>query len=154
MPMPSAIENATVPTEELRRYEELQRMALDCGRHGETDDLSRMIDAGMPVELRDEKGNSLLMLAAYNQNPDTTRMLLKRGANPDARNDRGQTPLGGVAFKGYVDLIELLLEHGADINADNGGGKTPMLFAAMFGRFKALRFLKRRGGKFWTSQSA
>jgi len=73
------------------------------------------------------------MLASYNGQAETTRMLLEHGANVDRRNTRGQTPLGGVAFKGYGEIVRLLPDYGADIDADKGGGMTPLMFAAMFG---------------------
>lgn len=143
----------TASKEELDRYQELQEMAIQCARSGESEVLESMIKAGMPVNLCDEKGNSLLMLATYNQHLDTSRMLLENGADTELRNDRGQTPLGGVAFKGYIALAELLLEYGADVNADNGGGKAPLMFATMFGRFKMRKLLKLRGAKMWTPKS-
>ena len=85
------------------------------------------------------------MLASYNGNVETTRMLLEHGVEVDRRNDRGQTPLGGVAFKGYEEIVAPLLEHGADIDADNGGGMTPLMFAAMFGRSKVVAQLQAHG---------
>ena len=130
---------------EERRYAELQQMALDLAREGDTASLAAMLRHALPVNLADGKGNSLLMLASYNGNLDTARMLLERGAAVDGRNDRGQTPLGGVAFKGYEEIVTLLLDHGADIDADNGGGMTPLMFAAMFGRGKVVERLKARG---------
>lgn len=51
------------------------------------------------------------MLATYNGQLETSRMLLENGAEVDRRNDRGQTPLGGVAFKGYTEVAQLLLDH-------------------------------------------
>jgi hypothetical protein len=94
---------------------------------------------------RDARGNTLLMLASYNGNAETARMLLEHGAAADRRNDRGQTPLGGVAFRGYEQIVTLLLEHGADIDADNGGGMTPLMYAAMFGRARVAAQLQARG---------
>jgi uncharacterized protein len=134
----------TTPDEEAR-YTELQLLALDHARHGETASLAAMLDHGLPVNLADAKGQTLLMLASYNGHLDTTRLLLVRGADVDRRNDRGQTPLGGVAFKGYVEIVALLLEHGAHIDADNGGGMTPIMFAAMFGRTKVVEQLRAHG---------
>jgi hypothetical protein len=130
---------------EEHRYAELQQMAFDFARNGETELLVEMIQHGLPVNLADAKGNSLLMLASYNGNLETARALLQAGADADRRNDRGQTPLGGAAFKGYEEIVTLLLENGADIDADNGGGMTPLMFAAMFGRTKAVELLKRQG---------
>jgi ankyrin repeat protein len=135
----------TITEVEERRYVELQQMALDFAREGETEPLAAMLLHGLPPNLADAKGNSLLMLASYNGNLETGRMLLEYGAEVDSRNDRGQTPLGGVAFKGYEEIVTLLLEYGAAIDADNGGGMTPLMFAAMFGRSKVVEKLKSRG---------
>src|SRR5271170_141326 len=111
----------TITTEsEEKRYAELQYLALGFARNGQTKHLASMLQAGLPVNLSDAKGNSLLMLASYHGEIETTRMLLEHGADADRRNDRGQTPLGGAAFKGFEEIVELLLAHGANIDADNG----------------------------------
>ena len=134
----------TLTAQEEYRYAELQAMALDAARQGEADLLVHMLDAGMPVELHDEKGNSLLMLAAYHGHEDLVGELLRRGAHPDARNDRGQTPLAGVAFKGHAGIARLLLEGGAAPTADQGGGRTPAMFAALFGHQEIVALLESR----------
>jgi hypothetical protein len=135
----------TVTETEEQRYAELQRMALDFARKGETQWLRDMVDHGLPVDLADEKGNTLLMLASYNGNVETTQMLLDRWADVDRNNHHGQTPLGGAAFKGYTEIVDLLLEYGAEIDADNGAGMTPIMFAAMFGRERVVEQLKAHG---------
>ena len=64
---PSALTQSnpmTVTAQEEQRYTELQAMALEAARHGDLDALEPMLRAGMPANLRDEKGNTLLMLAA------------------------------------------------------------------------------------------
>ncbi len=104
----------TIVTEaEEKRYAELQQMAFGFARNGETESLVEMIHHGLPVNLADAKGNSLVMLASYNGNLETTRALLMSGADSNRRNDRGQTPLAGAAFKGYGEIVTLLLEHNA-----------------------------------------
>jgi len=130
-------------TEELQRFAELQEIALNAARTGDVDMLMPMLDAGLFVDLQDEKGNSLLMLASYHGHPELVAQLLERGASPDLRNDRHQTALGGVAFKGHLDIARMLLDAGADPAADQGGGKTPAMFAAMFGHREILSLLER-----------
>ena len=137
-------EPALTPAEE-QRYAELQLMALDFARNGETDTLVSMLRSGLAPNLADHKGNTLLMLAAYHGQLATAQALLDYGAEVDRPNDHGQTPLGGVAFKGDLALAELLLAHGADIEADNGMGMTPLMFAAMFGRHEMVELLRHRG---------
>lgn len=131
--------------EEEARYRDFQLLAFNRARCGETDALGGMLRQGLPVNLRDRRGNSLLLLASYHGHLETARMLLKAGADVDLRNAKGQTPLGGVAFKGHLKLAELLLWHGADIHADNGGGLTPVMFASMFGPTEMVALLERHG---------
>jgi uncharacterized protein len=134
-----------VSEKEEQRYAELQNLALDAARVGDTELLASMIQAGMPVNLQDLKGNTLLMLATYHGNVGTVTFLLEHKAEPDRRNLRNQTPLGGVAFKGYAEIAALLLDHGADLNADQGGGTTPLMLASLFGRTEMERLLQQRG---------
>lgn len=135
----------SLTAEEEKRYAELQLMALGFARAGDTAQLEAMVAAGLPVNLADHKGNTLLMLATYNGNADTARMLIARGAEVDRRNDRGQTPLGGVSFKGDLALVRLLVEAGAEVDADNGGGMTPLMYATLFGRHETAAWLRTHG---------
>ena len=126
---------------EEQRYSELCAMALDFARQDEADELEKMIKAGLSVNLKSAKGDTLLMLASYNNALNTVNMLLSNGARVDERNDRGQTPLAGAAFKGYLDIVKALVNAGADIKANNGLGMTPCTFAVMFGRSETAKFL-------------
>ena len=93
---------------------ELAHRIFDLAREVETDALAGYLDAGVPVELTDATGNSLLMLAAYHGHAATVRALTVRGADVDRRNDRGQTPLAGAVFKDEPAVVDALLEAGAD----------------------------------------
>jgi ankyrin repeat protein len=130
-----------ISPEEEARYEELQHLALDFARTGNTEALMPMIHAGMSANLSDSKGNTLLMLAAYHNHLDTVSALLETGASVDQRNDRGQTPLAGVCFKGHAPIALRLLKAGADAKADNGLGATPITFAMMFGHHQLAKTL-------------
>jgi len=93
---------------------ELAHWLLDQARAGAAERLADFADHGMPVDLTDARGNTLLMLAAYHGHPATVRVLAERGADVDARNDRGQTPLAAAVFKGSVDVVQVLVAAGAD----------------------------------------
>jgi len=135
------------------RYVELQLMALDFARQGETESLAAMLRAGLPVNLADAKGQSLLMLASYHGHFDTAQLLLATERMWIAATIADRRPLGGVAFKGYENIAVLLLKHGADINADNGAGMTPIMYASLFGRAKAVELLRAHGASLETTQS-
>lgn len=133
--------NNKITKEEEKRYEELCQMAFNMARSDECEELEKMINAGLPVNLKNHKGNTLLMLASYNGAFKTTQMLINHGANVDERNDRGQTPLAGACFKGDFEMVKLLVENGADIDANNGMGLTPYSFALMFKRSDIAQYL-------------
>lgn len=114
--------------------EELQRvvtLAQDMAREGRTGELAEFVDHGLPVETVDGDGNTLLMLAAYHDRPETVRMLLERGADPDARNHRDQSPVAGALFKGADEVVEMLKGAGADLDAGTPSAREA---ARMFGR--------------------
>ncbi len=87
---------------------------LDLARAGDTERLPGYVDQGLPANLTDHAGNTILMLAAYHGHLDLVRALTERGADPNRVNDRGQTPLVGAAFKGYDEIARVLVEAGAD----------------------------------------
>ncbi|MFG3264126.1 MULTISPECIES: ankyrin repeat domain-containing protein [Streptomyces] len=93
---------------------ELATKIFDLARRGQTEELVAYVDAGVPANLTNDRGDSLLMLAAYHGHAEAVRALLARGADADRINDRGQTPLAGAVFKGERDVIKALLEAGAD----------------------------------------
>ncbi|MBA2812674.1 MULTISPECIES: ankyrin repeat domain-containing protein [Streptomyces] len=93
---------------------ELATKIFDLARRGETEALVAYVDAGVPANLTNDRGDSLVMLAAYHGHAEAVRALLARGAEADHVNDRGQTPLAGAVFKGEEAVIRVLLEGGAD----------------------------------------
>jgi ankyrin repeat protein len=110
---------------------ELAHQMFDLARQGETERLAAYVEAGVPVNLTDASGNTLLMLAAYHGHAETVAALTARGADADRVNDRGQSPLAGAVFKDEPDVVRALLDAGADPDA---GTPTARETAAMFGR--------------------
>jgi len=92
----------------------LAHACFDLARAGETERLAAYIDHGVPVNLTDATGNTLLMLAANHGHSETVSALLALGADPDRTNDRGQSPLAGAIFTGEDDVVAALLAAGAD----------------------------------------
>ena len=113
-------------------------------RAGDAERLGRLLEMGLVPNLRDGKGNSLLMLASYNGHHEAARLLLRHGGDPGLANDRGQVPLAGAAFKGDLEMARLLLDHGADVHA-SPDGKTALMYAAMFNRLDIVELLLARG---------
>lgn len=84
-------------------------------RSGDVAALEHAMGLGVSPNLRNEKGDTLLMLATYYGHVDAVRALLDKGADPNLANDKGQTPLAGAAFKGDLPMVELLLSRNAQV---------------------------------------
>ncbi|MEV4561505.1 ankyrin repeat domain-containing protein [Kitasatospora sp. NPDC049285] len=108
---------------------------FDAARAGDAQLLAAYLDGGAPANLSNEGGDSLLMLAAYNQQAAAVSVLLERGADPNRANDRGQTPLAGAVFKGSVEIVDALLAAGAD---PHGGVPSALDAARMFGKHELI----------------
>jgi uncharacterized protein len=113
----------------------------DYARTGSTAKLVDLIVGGIAVDMMNEVGDTLLMLAAYHGHLGTVRALLVFGADPNIVNDRGQTPVAGAVFKGDEAIVQVLLESGADPDA---GSPSAVATAAMFGRESIAALFEQR----------
>ncbi len=118
---------------------ELATRVFNMARAGEAAQLAAYVDAGIDPNLTNQRGDSLVMLAAYHGRAETVRALLARGAEADRPNDRGQTPLAGAVFKDEPEVIRALLEGGADPAA---GQPSAIDTARMFERDDLLALLR------------
>ena len=126
-------------------YEMIQQL-FQLVRSSDAERIQGLFEKGFDApNIRDGKGNTLLMLASYNGQLEMSRVLLENGGDPQIANDMGQIPLAGAAFKGNTPMAKLLIEHGADINAQMADGKTPLMFAAMFNQLEIIDLLLENG---------
>lgn len=93
--------------------------------------LGAYVDHGVNVNLKNQDGNTLLMLAAYNGATEVLAALLERGGDANMLNDRHQSPLAGAIFKKEDASVDLLLEADADPQA---GHPSAIECAQMFER--------------------
>ena len=118
------------------------RSMFDLARTGVTDQLAAAVDAGIPVNLTNEAGDTLLILAAYHDHPDTVRALLERDADTARVNDRGQTALGAAVFRRSERAVTDLLAAGADPAL---GARSALDIARFFDLPEMLALLHDRG---------
>ena len=90
------------------------QQTFELARGGDTAELTARLDAGVPVNLTNSGGDTLLILAAYHAHTGTVRALLERGADHARVNDKGQTALGAAVFRRAADIVTALLDAGAD----------------------------------------
>lgn len=136
-PAPGAVEPGQEPIDP--GVVELAGRVFAMARAGDAATLAAYVDAGVPVDLTNEKGDTLVMLAAYHGHADAVSALVERGADVDRLNDRGQSPLAGAVFKGADAVVRVLVDGGADPRA---GHPTAVDTAVMFERDDLLAVLE------------
>jgi ankyrin repeat protein len=120
---------------------ELAGRVFVLARGGHTEELADYLDAGVPVNLTNDKGDPLLILAAYHGHPETVGALLSRGADHGRANDRGQTALAAAVFKQSAGTVSRLMDAGADPDAGDPSARET---AAFFDLPAMLELLDRR----------
>ena len=116
-------------------------------RMGHAEELAELFGQGLPANLRNDKGDSLLMLAAYNGQPGGRRASSWR---PEATRSSPTTGARrrsrGAAFKGEMEIARLLLAHGARPWTASATAAAPRLMtAAMFNRTEMVELLLAHG---------
>ncbi|CEI69879.1 unnamed protein product [Fusarium venenatum] len=79
----------------------------DAARKGDVATFEQALPAGLPPNLTNDKGDTLLMLAAYHGHAGLVKVLIQHGADPNRSNDRGQSPLAGAVFKKEDAVIQV-----------------------------------------------
>jgi hypothetical protein len=77
------------------------------------------------ADMRDEFGNSPLIVACQNGHKRCAKLLIKAGANVNSQNHRGNTALHYAHAYGYTSLSKYLVNKGADDTILNASGLTP-----------------------------
>jgi ankyrin repeat protein len=119
---------------------------LAAVRHGDVDQVRRLLGAGASADAAEEDGFSALMSAAAQGRADIVDALLEKHAAADAKQDDGRTALMYAARRGADDVVASLLKvEGLEINAISRDGNTALIEAARgrFGRI-AGELIKRK----------
>ena len=108
------------------------------------DKVRNMLEEGIPSELlhqQDCSGSPVLCGAAYHDNLDGAKMLLKYGAPVNGVTKHGLTPLCIASGSGSVGMVRLLLACNGDINLRAVDGTSPIHVAAERGQIRNLNVL-------------
>lgn len=133
------------PPDDPEEAAEFTEQVFNKARDGDAEMLDRLVSAGLPVNLKNSKGDTLLMLASYYGHVDAVKVLLKHKADPEMRNGNGQSPIAGAAFKGDLAVVKALVEAGAEIEGSSFDGRTALMMAAMFNRVEIVDYLIGQG---------
>lgn len=103
------------------------------------------LDQGSSIEIKDDDGDTPLLLAVSEGHLNIVRLLLDKGAYIEAKDNDGSTPLICSANAGYLSISKLLLENKGNIEAKDNGGFTPLICACGGGHKDVVELLINKG---------
>ncbi|KFP30061.1 GA-binding protein subunit beta-2, partial [Colius striatus] len=123
---------------------DLGKRLLEAARHGEDDEVRKLMASGAPFTT-DWLGTSPLHLAAQYGHYSTAEVLLRAGVSRDARTKVDRTPLHMAAADGHAHVVDLLIRNGADVNAKDMLKMTALHWAAEHNHPDVVELLIRSG---------
>ena len=118
---------------------------LTAATAGDADRVAVALRAGAPLESRDGRQRTALLLAVTEDRLDVARLLVALGADPDALDDRHDTPWVVTGVTGSVAMLEVLLPAGPDLTIRNRFGGVSVIPAAERGHVEYVRRVVQTG---------
>jgi uncharacterized protein len=106
-------------------------IAFRAAEQNNSDQILKLIDAGLDRNIKDAYGYSLLHVAASKRAFEVANVLIKRGINVNMVDKNGQTALHYCAEFGLLELAMLLVQAGAKLDIADKHGNQP-LWTAIF----------------------
>lgn len=86
---------------------------FSLARHGRIKEIEDHFKRGIDPDSMDKYGNTLLIIAAQNNQKVIAKLCLKHGADINARNNSGYSAIHYAKLYKYTDLAEYLHKKGA-----------------------------------------
>ena len=124
---------------------QVKRQMVNAAKSGDAAQMQQLISIGADVNTRDDRNNTVLLLAARSGNLDVVKLLLNKGADVDALNSRLQTALSSACKMGQLEVAKVLLAAGSVVGYKDGDGFSPLALAAKRGNVELVRLLLDKG---------
>ena len=112
---------------------------FDVARTGNLSDIKSLFDKDKSViNIIDDKGSSMLILACYRGNKDVANFLLDNNADVNFVSKSG-TALMACVVKGQFEMVDALLLKGANVDLADENGITALMLAVQFNNIEMVK---------------
>jgi len=120
----------------------------EAAMRGDRGAVVSLLKQGVDIDGAQGDGSTALHWAAFNDDLETTKILIAAGANVKvSTREGGITPLFMAANNGNAAIMEALLKAGAGVNSVKANGTTVLMLAASSGNPEAVKTLLDRGAE-------
>ena len=117
------------------------REFLAAAQANDVEVLQRALDQGVPVDARDERGRTALLIATYHNAVEAAKRLIEGGADVNATDALHDSPYLYAGAEGKLEILKLTVAAGADLVSVNRYGGTALIPAAHHGHVNVVRYL-------------
>ncbi|MGL3806198.1 ankyrin repeat domain-containing protein [Paeniglutamicibacter sp. R2-26] len=107
----------------------------------DTAEVSRLLEAGAPLEYLGEDERTPLLAATRANSIEAARELMVHGANVNTKDALKDSAFLYAGAAGLTEILGLALEHGADVHAVNRNGDTALIPACKRAYVATVEFL-------------
>ncbi|MCR2805491.1 ankyrin repeat domain-containing protein [Paenibacillus soyae] len=115
-----------------------------AAKRGQADKVAEWIREGADLNAQDDEGRTALMLATYNQDLETVKVLIEAGADVNKQDGMKNSPFLYAGAEGYLDILKLTIDAGADPAITNRYGGTALIPASEHGYVEVVKELLTR----------
>lgn len=108
--------------------------------------LQTLLEHGADPNIPDKyKMTPLHWVAAFQEDLEVLKILLKFGANVNNKDNKGVTVLMSAAIKGILECVQIVVLAGAEMNVAAKDGFTELMCAAYYGHEEIVEYLLANG---------
>ena len=106
-----------------------------------TSEVARLVKQGAALNSQDKEGRTPTMVATYNNDYPTAKILIEAGADVNIRDNILNNPFLYAGAEGFLDILKLTVKAGADPTILNRYGGTALIPAGEHGHVEVIKYL-------------
>ncbi|MCM3031535.1 ankyrin repeat domain-containing protein [Niallia sp. MER 6] len=108
---------------------------------GNISEITNFIEKGIDINSVGQEGRTAAMVATYNNDPETVKLLIENGADVNIQDNMKNNPFLYAGAEGYLEIVKLTINAGADPKLVNRFGGTALIPASEHGYVDVIKEL-------------